>query len=91
VSASRRRTPPRLRHLTLRREGPVTLLQLNRPRVRNAINRAMVAGRTLFGSDRSGPGVPGVRGNIEAFRALPLSDRARSRILSATAVGAYRW
>lgn len=50
-----------------------------------------VADRTLFGTDWPGPGVPGVRGNIEAVRSLPLSDRARSQILAETARRAYRW
>ena len=32
-----------------------------------------IADKVLFGTDWPGPGVPGVRGNIEKFRALPIS------------------
>ncbi len=48
-----------------------------------------IAGKTLFGTDWPGPGVPGVRGNIEAFRALPLPEGARNAILSGTAERVY--
>ena len=48
-----------------------------------------VAAKTLFGTDWPGPGVPGVRGNVEAVRALPLDDRAREAILSGTADRVY--
>ena len=40
-----------------------------------------IAHKTLFGTDWPGPGVPGVRGNIEKFRALPLSPAAQQKIL----------
>ena len=40
-----------------------------------------IADKTLFGTDWPGPGVPEVRGNIEKFRALPLSDAAKQEIL----------
>jgi len=40
-----------------------------------------IAGKTLFGTDWPGPGVPEVRGNIEKFRALPISDAAKQKIL----------
>ncbi len=50
---------------------------------------AEVADKTLFGTDWPGPGVPGVRGNIEAFRALPLPDDAKRAILSGTAEKVY--
>jgi len=50
---------------------------------------AEVATKTLFGTDWPGPGVPGVRGNIEAFRALPLPEEAREAILSGTAGKVY--
>ena len=46
---------------------------------------AEVAGKTLFGTDWPGPGVPGVRGNVEAFRALPLPAEAQRAILGETA------
>jgi hypothetical protein len=40
-----------------------------------------IAGKVLFGTDWPGPGVPDVRGNIEKFMAVPLSDAARRQIL----------
>jgi predicted TIM-barrel fold metal-dependent hydrolase len=40
-----------------------------------------IASKVLFGTDWPGPGVPDVRGNIEKFLALPLSDEARRKIL----------
>ena len=46
---------------------------------------AEVAHKTLFGTDWPGPGVPGVRANIEAFRALPLPGAAQRAILAETA------
>ena len=36
-----------------------------------------IADKVLFGTDWPGPGVPGVKGNIEKFMAVPLSDAAR--------------
>ena len=43
--------------------------------------RSEIADKVLFGTDWPGPGVPGVRGNIEQFMALPLSDQVRQKIL----------
>jgi hypothetical protein len=40
-----------------------------------------IADKVLFGTDWPGPGVPGVRGNIEKFRALPISIAAQQKIL----------
>jgi len=40
-----------------------------------------IADKVLFGTDWPGPGVPGVRGNIEKFRALPISGEAQRKIL----------
>lgn len=40
-----------------------------------------IADKTLFGTDWPGPGVPEVRGNIEKFRALPISDAGKQKIL----------
>jgi len=40
-----------------------------------------IADKVLFGTDWPGPGVPGVRGNIEKFLALPISEAARRKIL----------
>ena len=46
---------------------------------------AEVAHKTLFGTDWPGPGVPGVRCNIDAFRALGLPAAAQRAILGETA------
>jgi uncharacterized protein len=40
-----------------------------------------IADKTLFGTDWPGPGVPAVIGNIQKFRALPLSPAAQQKIL----------
>lgn len=40
-----------------------------------------IADKVLFGTDWPGPGVPDVRGNIDKFMALPMSDAARRKIL----------
>ncbi|MGI0148955.1 MAG: amidohydrolase family protein [Thermoplasmata archaeon] len=44
-----------------------------------------IAGKVVFGSDWPGPGIPGIREEIEGVRALPLLDRTKERILSANA------
>lgn len=44
-----------------------------------------IADKTVFGSDWPGPGVPGVRENLDAFRALPLSETTKRKILEDTA------
>jgi predicted TIM-barrel fold metal-dependent hydrolase len=40
-----------------------------------------IAEKVLFGTDWPGPGVPDMRGNIENFKALPLSEATRRKIL----------
>ncbi len=40
-----------------------------------------IAEKVLFGTDWPGPGVPDVRGNIDKFVALPLSEPAQRKIL----------
>ncbi len=40
-----------------------------------------IAGKVLWGTDWPGPGVPEIRGNLDKFRALPLSDAAKQKIL----------
>ena len=40
-----------------------------------------IAEKVLFGTDWPGPGVPDVPGNIAKFMALPLSEKARRKIL----------
>jgi predicted TIM-barrel fold metal-dependent hydrolase len=44
-----------------------------------------IASKTLFGTDWPGPGVPDIKENVEEFRALPMSEEMRSRILGGTA------
>jgi hypothetical protein len=48
-----------------------------------------IAGQTLFGTDWPGPGVPSVKGNLDDFRALPLSPEAQEKILSTTALAIW--
>jgi len=40
-----------------------------------------IADKVLWGTDWPGPGVPAIRGNIEAFRGLPISSEAKQKIL----------
>jgi len=40
-----------------------------------------IADKVLFGTDWPGPGVPDVKGNIEKFMAVPMSDATRRKIL----------
>jgi hypothetical protein len=40
-----------------------------------------ISGRCLWGTDFPSPGIPSMRGNVEDFLALPLSDDAKRRIL----------
>ena len=61
---------------------PKTLLK-NFPRLEE------FAGKTLFGTDWPGPGVPDVKQNLDEFRALALSDEAKEKILSSTALGIW--
>ncbi len=44
-----------------------------------------MADKAMFGTDWPGPGVPSIGTNLEEFRSLPMSDRAREAILSGTA------
>jgi hypothetical protein len=46
---------------------------------------AEVADKTLFGTDWPGPGVPGVRRNVDVVKGLPLPAEARRAILGGTA------
>lgn len=41
----------------------------------------VIADKVLFGSDWPGPGVPGVRENLDGFRRLPLPDDVKDRVL----------
>jgi predicted TIM-barrel fold metal-dependent hydrolase len=49
-----------------------------------------LAPRTLWGSDWPGPGVPGMKANIDAFRALGLSAKATQAILRDNALRLLR-
>jgi len=40
-----------------------------------------IADKVLWGTDWPGPGVPGIRGNMEKFRALSISETAQRKIL----------
>lgn len=40
-----------------------------------------IADKVLWGTDWPGPGVPAIRGNIEQFRKLPISESAQRKIL----------
>lgn len=44
-----------------------------------------IAGRSLFGTDWPGPGVPDIKQNLDDFRALAVTDTARQRMLEGTA------
>jgi predicted TIM-barrel fold metal-dependent hydrolase len=48
-----------------------------------------IAHKTLFGTDWPGPGVPDIKQNLEAFRALPLGTKIREQILSKTAASLW--
>ena len=48
-----------------------------------------IAYKTMFGSDWPGPGGVDIRRNIDAIRALPLSDAAKQQILSKTALAIW--
>jgi predicted TIM-barrel fold metal-dependent hydrolase len=45
-----------------------------------------IAGKTLFGTDWPGPGVPDIQTNLQDFRSLPLSREIQEQILSKTAL-----
>ncbi|MBV9182973.1 MAG: amidohydrolase [Acidobacteria bacterium] len=45
-----------------------------------------IAGQTLFGTDWPGPGVPDIKKNLADFRALPLPEENKEKILSHTAL-----
>jgi len=49
-----------------------------------------VADKVLFGSDWPGPGIPGIREEVDGIRALPLSDTTKERILRTNAERIFR-
>ncbi|MCI4371698.1 MAG: amidohydrolase family protein, partial [Thermoplasmata archaeon] len=44
-----------------------------------------IAGKVMFGSDWPAPGIPGIREELEGFRALALTARAKTQILRTNA------
>ena len=48
-----------------------------------------IAGKTLFGTDWPGPGVPEIKTNLDDFRALPLPEDIKQQILSRTALSIW--
>ena len=48
-----------------------------------------IASKVLFGSDWPGPGVHDIRANLDAFRALPLSDATQRAILETNALRVF--
>jgi len=48
-----------------------------------------IAGKTLFGTDWPGPGVPDIKQNLDEFRALKLPAAVQEQILSKTALGIW--
>ena len=48
-----------------------------------------IAGKTLFGTDWPGPGVPDIKQNLDDFRALPLPGPVKQQILSKTALSIW--
>lgn len=46
----------------------------------------LLADRALFGTDWPGPGVPSMRGNVEQFLDLPLSEQTKRKVLCDNAV-----
>jgi predicted TIM-barrel fold metal-dependent hydrolase len=48
-----------------------------------------IAHKTLFGTDWPSPGIREIKTNLDAFRALPLSEKAQRQILSGTALGIW--
>jgi predicted TIM-barrel fold metal-dependent hydrolase len=49
-----------------------------------------VAEKTIFGSDWPGPGIPGIRENVEAFMELPLDAEVQRLILRDNALRLFR-
>ena len=45
-----------------------------------------ISGKTLFGTDWPGPGVPEIKQNLDEFRSLPLPEGAKEKILSLNAL-----
>ena len=45
-----------------------------------------IADKTLFGTDFPSPGIPYIKPNLDAFRALPLAENVKEKILSKNAL-----
>lgn len=48
-----------------------------------------IAGKTLFGTDFPSPGIPHIKPNLDAVNALPISEEAKRKIVSETALGIW--
>jgi predicted TIM-barrel fold metal-dependent hydrolase len=48
-----------------------------------------IAGKTLFGTDFPSPGIPHIKPNLDAVKALPISEESRNKILSETALSIW--
>jgi predicted TIM-barrel fold metal-dependent hydrolase len=48
-----------------------------------------IAHKTMFGTDWPSPGVADVKQNFEDFKALPISEEMRAKILSGTAASIW--
>jgi predicted TIM-barrel fold metal-dependent hydrolase len=48
-----------------------------------------IAHKTMFGTDWPSPGVVDVKQNLEDFKALPISEETRAKILSGTAASIW--
>jgi predicted TIM-barrel fold metal-dependent hydrolase len=48
-----------------------------------------IAHKTLFGTDWPGPGVPEIKENLDALRAIPLKEQIQQQILSQTALNIW--
>jgi uncharacterized protein len=48
-----------------------------------------IAGKTLFGTDWPGPGVPDIKQNLDDFRGLKLPGAVQEQILSKTALSIW--
>jgi predicted TIM-barrel fold metal-dependent hydrolase len=49
-----------------------------------------LADKAIWGTDWPSPGIKSMRTNVDAFRALPLSDAAKSKILHGNAARVWR-
>jgi predicted TIM-barrel fold metal-dependent hydrolase len=48
-----------------------------------------IAGKTLFGTDFPSPGIPHIKPNLDAVRALPIAEESKNKIISRTALSIW--